>query len=171
MSENISEKVFRLHILANSDEDNDQQLKLKVRDDILSSFNYLYIDCKSFNDAIADTKVNLEYIKECALKTIKLNGYNYSVKVQVDKEYFNTREYDVFTLPAGYYNTLKVIIGEGKGHNWWCVMYPSVCLSGCVDDFDNELTEEEKNFITNTGYDIRFKTIEIYEKIKSSLKI
>lgn len=171
MSEDISDKVFRLHILANSDTDYDQNLKLMVRDEILKYSNEIYSSCKSLNDAISCTKDNINKYKRIAEQVIKDNGYDYKVNLDVKKEYFNTRVYENFTLPAGYYNSLRIIIGEGKGHNWWCVMYPNVCLSGCVDEFDNELTAEEKNFIMNSKYSIRFKTVEIYEKIKARVKI
>lgn len=170
MSEDISNKVFRLHILANSDEQFDQDLKLLVRDEILSNSNDIFKNCDSVSDAISVSNDNIQYLNNIANKVIRDNGYNYNSRVFVSKEYFNTRVYDDFTLPAGYYDCLKIIIGEGKGHNWWCVMYPSVCISGCTDDFGKELTDEELSFIKNDRYIVKFKFVEIYEKIKLDIK-
>ena len=167
MSEDISEKVFRLHILANSDEDYDQNLKLKVRDEILKLSEDIYKNCSSVDDAIEIANSNLNRFKDTAKSVIKANGYSYDVKVFTAKEYFNTRHYNGFTLPAGIYNSLKIEIGEAKGHNWWCVMFPSVCISGCVSDFEDTLSNDEIEMIKSDKYIIRFKTVEIIEKIKN----
>lgn len=169
MSEDISTKVFRLHILANSNEDYDQKLKLKVRDRVLSVSESLFSDCKSVEEAIKVSQNNIELFRNTAQKVIAFYGYTYDTNVYVTKEYFNTREYDNFTLPAGMYDSLKIEIGQGKGHNWWCVMFPSVCLSGCTDDFNETLTQEEKEMIESGKYVVRFKAVEIYERIKSKL--
>lgn len=169
MSESISDKVFRLHILANSDEAYDQELKLKVRDKILLLSKELYDGCESVEQAVNVSNNNLALIKETAQKVISFYGYDYEARVYVTKEYFNTRKYDNFSLPAGVYDSLKIEIGEGKGKNWWCVMFPSVCLSGCTSDFDEVLTEEEKELIESDKYIIKFKAVEIYENIKNKL--
>ncbi len=169
MSESISDKVFRLHILANSDSKEDQELKLKVRDALLELSEGLFEDCNSVDDAIDISNANKNVLQREAEKIIKSYGYDYNVKIEICKQYFNTRDYGDFTLPAGIYNSLRVIIGKGNGHNWWCVMFPSVCLSGCTDDFDGVLTQEEKNLIINKKYIIKFKSVELYEKIKSKI--
>ncbi len=166
MSEDISTKVFRLHILANSNEEYDQSLKLKVRDEILKLSEDIFSECENVEEAIEASQNNIESIRNTALKVINDNGYNYSVKVYTTKEYFNTRDYDDFTLPAGIYNSLKIEIGEAKGKNWWCVMFPQVCVSGCTDDFNGVLTDEEKEMINSGGYIVRFKIVEIYERLK-----
>ena len=167
MSENISDKVFRLHILANSDSAADQSLKLKVRDKILDYSKTLYSGCQSVDEAIAVTKESLGEIKEIAQKTVAFNGYEYGVSAFTARDYFSVREYDSFTLPAGNYSCLKIIIGQGKGKNWWCVMFPAVCLSGCTEDFDKSLTEEEKAMLEDRRYIVKFKIAEIYEYIKN----
>ena len=100
---------------------------------------------------------------------IRQNGYDYKAKVKLTKEYYNTRKYDNFILPAGMYDSLKITIGNAEGHNWWCVMFPTVCLSGCTSDFDKYLTDEEKDLIFNDKYVVKFKIIEIYEKLKYKL--
>lgn len=170
-SENISQEVFRLHILANSDSDEDQSLKLKVRDKILAESENLFINCQNLNDVINVSKNNIDYFEKLANECISENGYNYKTKVYVDKEYFNTREYEKITLPSGEYNALKIEIGEAKGHNWWCVMFPAICLPAVSDDeINNILNEDEIELInSNNKYEIRFKIVEIYEKIKSKL--
>lgn len=167
MSESISQKVFRLHILANSDSDEDQQLKLRVRDKILQESEKMFSSCNSVDEAINISRESIDKLKNISRQVIAYYNYDYDVRVYVTKEYFETREYDNFTLPAGIYDCLKIEIGQGKGHNWWCVMYPSVCISGCTDDFDSTLTEDEKRLIESDNYVIKFKVVEIYEKIKS----
>lgn len=170
-SESISQEVFRLHILANSDSDEDQSLKLKVRDKILTESESLFINCKNLNDVITTSKNNIEYFEKLANECIKENGYNYETKVYVDKEYFNTREYEKITLPSGVYNALKIEIGEAKGHNWWCVMFPAICLPAVSDDEINSILNKDEIELINSNnkYEIRFKIVEIYEKIKSKL--
>ena len=171
-SESISQEVFRLHILANSDNDEDQSLKLKVRDKILTESESLFINCKNLNDVITTSKNNIDYFEKLANECIKENGYNYETKVYVDKEYFNTREYEKITLPSGVYNALKIEIGEAKGHNWWCVMFPAICLPAVSDDEINSILNEDEIELINSNnkYEIRFKLVEIYEKIKSKLQ-
>ncbi len=167
LSEDISAKVFRLHILANSDTDEDQALKLKVRDKVLVTTESLYKSCKNVDDALKVTNENIDKIKQAVETVISEYGYKYKAKVYTAKEYFNTRKYANFSLPAGMYDSLKIEIGEAKGHNWWCVMFPTVCVSGCTDDLEQSLTPEEIELIENDKYVIRFKAVEIYEKIKS----
>lgn len=168
-SESISQKVFRLHILANSDSPYDQNLKLLVKDEILKLSTELFTDAKSVNDARHIAEDNIKAFENTAQQVVEANGYSYNISVTTDKEYFNTREYDGFIMPAGEYNTLKIIIGNGEGHNWWCVMYPSVCISGCTDDFDEIMNDEEKEMLTSSKFIPKFKIIEIYERIKNKI--
>ena len=170
-SENISDQVFRLHILANSDSAEDQQLKLKVRDEILKKGETVFASSNSLEETIELCKNNIALFQQTAEQCLKDNGSNYDVKVYVDKEYFNTREYDEITLPSGIYNALKIEIGQGKGHNWWCVMFPAICLSSVTDDELNKyLSEDEQKLVnSNSKYEVRFKIVEIYEKVKSKI--
>lgn len=170
LSNDISQKVLRLHILANSDSKDDQDLKLTVKDNILKDTAYIFNDCNTLEASIEKAQANIELFRNSAENTLKKHNSNYSVKVYVDKEFFDIREYNDFTLPSGYYNTIKIVIGEGKGHNWWCVMYPSVCLSACTDDFDKVLTKEEKKMITSKKYIPKFKMLEIVNKLKNKIK-
>ena len=169
MSEDISGKVFRLHIIANSDSVSDQQLKLRIKDEILKYSENLYKNCDSVKEAVSISDEHLKDLKNKARQVIAFYGYDYDVKVYTSKEFFPIREYDTFTLPSGVYNSLKIIIGEGKGKNWWCVMYPAVCISGCTEDFSETLSEEETKIITGRKYIVRFKAVEVYEKIKNRI--
>lgn len=170
-SENISDQVFRLHILANSDSAEDQQLKLKVRDEILKKGEKVFASSNSLEETIELCKNNIALFQQTAEQCLKDNGSNYDVKVYVDKEYFNTREYDEITLPSGIYNALKIEIGQGKGHNWWCVMFPAICLSSVTDDELNKYLSEDEQKLVNSDskYEVRFKIVEIYEKVKSKI--
>ncbi len=170
-SDNISNDVFRLHILANSDTDEDQNLKLKVRDEVLKSGEKLFLNCNSLEEIISVSNNNVGYFKEVAENCVKENGYNYNVNVYVDKEYFNTRKYDKITLPSGIYNALKIEIGEARGHNWWCVMFPAICLSAVSDEEIYEILDEDEIKLINSNekYEIRFKIVEIYAKIKDKI--
>ena len=170
-SERISEDVLRLHILANSDAEYDQHLKLKVRDAVLEKGQEIFLNCSSLDEIISTCKENIDLFSNTAEQCIADNGYDYGVNVYVDKEWFNTREYEEITLPSGIYNALKIEIGEADGHNWWCVMFPAICLSAVSDSEINEILDEDEVDLINSNqkYEIRFKIVEIYEKIKSML--
>lgn len=166
-SEDISNKVLRLHILANSDSTEDQNLKLGLKNYFLENTSDLFSG-KTLEENIEIAKKNTLAFEELCNKFITDSGYDFETKVIVDKEYFDTRVYDDFTLPAGVYNSIKIVIGEGSGHNWWCIVFPSVCLYSCSESMSDYLTEEEMELISD-GYTPKFKIIEIYEKIKSRL--
>lgn len=168
-SNDISNKVLRMHVLANSNSINDQRLKIAVKNNILNSTRELFTDCDNLEESIEIAQSNTELIKASAQEVIKKYNKNYDVKVYVDNEFFDVREYKDFTLPSGNYNTVKIVIGEGKGKNWWCVMYPAVCISACSDDFDKALTKEEKKLITSKKYIPKFKILEIINKIKNKI--
>lgn len=168
--QDLRENVFRLHIIANSDSDADQELKLKVRDAVLLISQEMYKDTNTTNQAINITNSNTDLILKTAKKVIKENGYNYEVKLNIGKAYFTNREYENFTLPAGEYNALNIIIGEGKGKNWWCVMFPAMCI-GAATDFGDAVSNESEKIATNPqNYTFKFKTVEIYENLKKYFK-
>lgn len=166
-SENISDKILRLHIIANSDSTEDQDLKLKVKNDFLENTADLFVG-QTLDENIEIAKENIDYIERICNTCIEQNGYDYEAEVIVDREYFDTRVYDDFTLPAGVYNSIRITIGQGNGHNWWCIVFPSVCLSACSKSMDDYLTDEEMELVGD-GYTPKFKVIEIYEKIKAKL--
>ncbi|MCR5652574.1 MAG: stage II sporulation protein R [Ruminococcus sp.] len=165
----ISQEVFRLHILANSDSKADQNLKLRVRDTVLRYTGSLYKNSKNRIEAEKLTSENLQKIANVAAAEIKERGYNYSVKAEIKKMYFDTRYYGKVTMPSGIYNALRITIGKGGGHNWWCVMYPSLCV-GAATDYDalrKETTDSQYKIMTEDGYQFRFKIVEYFVKISS----
>ena len=172
-SENIRKNVLRLHIKANSDADYDQRLKLKIRDEILKETGYVFEGASDLEDAVIGCENAEESIKKTAEKVIAENGYNYSVKVEIGRSFFPVRTYENVTLPAGDYTALKITIGEGKGHNWWCVMFPPLCLPAAEGDktLSDVLSEDEENLTkSDPKYEFRFKIAEIFEKICSREK-
>lgn len=166
----ISDEVFRLHILANSDEDYDQQLKLKVRDKVLIYTESLFESAQSKEEAENLISNNLQDICNTALKEVTDNGYDYSVTAQITKMYFTTRTYESYTLPSGMYDALRITIGSGEGRNWWCVMYPSICISSekSQDEAAKEtFNDNQYDIVKNEKYEYKFKIVEIFEKICS----
>ena len=168
--ENISKKVLRLHILANSNSSIDQNLKLKVRDRILKQSDSFFNNVKSKEEAKEIISSHLPEIKKAAEDEIKLQGFNYPVEVRLEKTYFNTRKYDNITLPAGQYEALRVLIGEGNGKNWWCVIFPSICLGSAkgTNSMEEILNEKETDIVEESqNYEFKFKIVEVLESIKN----
>lgn len=171
---NIRSKMLRMHVIANSDSEEDQALKLKVRDAVLSEGKEIFDGSVTAEDAKAKILPETERLRKAALKVIENEGFEYDVKITVENEYFNTRTYDSsVTLPAGDYTAVKVIIGEGKGHNWWCVMFPPMCLPAASKECElSDVLGESETEIVEGGnrYRFKFKIVEIYEKISEKLK-
>ena len=167
----IENGVLRLHILANSDSAKDQELKLAVRDSILENSENIFESASNKEDALKNAKENLPKIINTARKTIKENGYDYSVSGEVEKCYFNTRVYDNFTLPAGYYDAVRIKIGSAKGKNWWCVLFPEVCISASANLKDTLSDGSVEKIENPQNYKVKFKVVEIItaarEKINS----
>ena len=171
--EDIQKDVFRLHILANSDTHQDQTLKLKVRDGILDYTAELFKNCQSREQAIETAEKNLDSIKAKCQALIIENGFDYGVEVYTTKMDFNTRVYKNFTLPAGKYEALRIVIGSGQGHNWWCMIYPALCIP-CAqkEQPESSLDSSEMDVISNSEqYEIKFRLVEIFENICSLFEI
>ena len=152
VSREISDAVIRFHVLANSDEEFDQQLKLKVRDEILL---YISDDMKNFtNRDEAELYLNShkDEISAVAEKVIKSEGFDYSVRTELSDERYPVRYYGNAVFPEGNYKSLRVMIGRGEGHNWWCVMYPPLCLNG--ESLEYADTDLLKEVLTEDGYDV-----------------
>lgn len=166
---NISREVFRLHILAASDSKADQSLKLKVRDRVLEYTKSLYRNAESLKDAEELSAKQLQAIADAAKTEVVRNGYDYPVKAEIKRMFFDTRYYGDITMPAGFYNALRITIGSGSGHNWWCVMYPSVCVGASLDynALKEKTTDEEYRLMTAGEYKFKFKIAEYFEKICS----
>lgn len=162
----VYEDTVRLHILANSDSDEDQALKLAVRDAVLTEFSDLLSEGKDADEAKGKLNDILPEIESFCREKIKELGYSYSVRVTLSEEWYDTREYESFTLPKGVYTSLRIIIGEGEGKNWWCVMFPPLCLDlACenapADDAVGGYSNEEVQLISKKGYNVKFKLLEM----------
>ncbi len=127
------DNFFRLHIRANSDLEADQELKLKVRDAVLEVTSVLTEGATSKAEAMDAVKDGISLIEDAATEVLRENGSHQAISVEVKREYFEYREYGNFYLPAGYYDSLIIELGSGQGHNWWCVVFPAVCISGSAD--------------------------------------
>lgn len=174
VSTDIANSVFRLHVIANSDSKEDQDLKYKVRDNLLNYMNSLCENCKSKQEAISIVETNKDTFEQIAIDTIKEQGYSYPVKINIGNFEFPTKNYGDISLPAGYYDALRIEIGEAKGQNWWCVMFPPLCFvditSGVVPDeskelMESSLSEEEFALVsdkTNDEIQFKFKLLEFF---------
>lgn len=168
--EQISNEVFRLHILANSDSEEDQSLKLRVRDSLLRYTDRLFSEAENSDEAEGIARDNLESLRAVAQREVYANGYDYKIKAEVVNMYFNTRYYERYTMPAGMYDALRITIGSGEGHNWWCVMYPSICISSAIETdkrVEDTFSQNQQEIVKGNEYQYKFKVVEIFEKIVS----
>ena len=176
VSTNIQNSVFRLHVIANSDSEEDQNLKYIVRDKVLEYINSISSNLNSKEDVIKLANKNIDKIQKIAEKTIHENGYDYSVKLNIGNFAFPTKTYGDISFPAGFYDALKIEIGEAKGQNWWCVMFPPLCFvdvtSGIVPEESKEvikenLSEEEYQLLSENSNDVnfKFKIVEMFKNI------
>ena len=168
--EEIYDNMIRLHVLANSDSEEDQALKLKVRDAVLKEAEN--IKAESPEEAYIKTEGSLMTLRKAAEEKIKEEGYDYCVEVVLGEERYPEREYDGFTLPEGTYTSLRVLIGEAKGQNWWCVLYPPLCTSAASEREEVFIaagfTEGQYETITESGnknYKVKFKIVEILKEL------
>ena len=168
----IYEDTVRLHILANSDSKEDQELKLKLRDDILTRFSEELSSLENADEAKEKLTSVLPEIEAFSEEKIIEYGYSYSVKATLTEEWYDTREYEDFTLPKGYYTSLRIIIGNGDGQNWWCVMFPPLCLDMATEDAPRDdgikkYSDSEFKLISGNGYQAKFKILEVVSGIFS----
>ena len=171
----LADKVVRLHVLANSDSEEDQALKLRVRDRVLERATELLEQSADRQEAEALLRGNLLELENLAAEEIAAAGYDYPVTAELTDTTFPTREYDGFTLPAGEYLALRIVIGEGAGQNWWCVVFPPLCTTASADvpasALAAGLTQEDVNLITEEpGYVLKFKTVELWERLLAALE-
>ncbi|HHZ06921.1 MAG TPA: stage II sporulation protein R [Clostridiales bacterium] len=166
--EDMSDRLLRLHILANSDSQEDQGLKLDVRDKILQECSSLFENTNSKKQAEQLTQDNIDHILSVAQGYVYERGYDYKVQGGLVNMPFNTRTYDSLTIPSGTYDALRITIGEGEGKNWWCVMFPPMCFSAgeCSDEVDTALNDEQVDMVENGDkYEYKFKTVEIFNDV------
>ena len=169
----IYDTVVRLHVLANSDSEADQALKLKVRDGVLEAAAPLVEGCTTQAEAVETLTTHLTELEAAASAVIAAEGYDYPVTVLLGEEDYPTRTYESCAFPAGTYVSLRVLIGSGEGQNWWCCLFPPLCLSAATAKQDNEdafiqvgLTKDQYGIITETEktkYKVRFKLLEVLE--------
>ncbi len=168
-SEEIRSDVLRLHVIANSDTSVDQNLKLRLRDYILQEGKDIFNGSVNVENAVKKIEPVLPELEKSAKAFVNQAGFDYDVKISLSNEYFTTRTYETVTLPAGKYLALRVVIGSGEGHNWWCVMFPPMCVPAAdkKDDIENVFSEKEIKLVEITPkYEPRFKVVEIYEQLK-----
>lgn len=161
-AQDIRQNTIRLHIIANSNSSCDQQIKLEVRDEILSREDLVFTGADSFTCAMEDTKAALGKIESDINSFLKTKGAEYTAVCSVENFYFDTTQYTDFALPQGEYTALTVRLGKAEGKNWWCVVYPALCSSCCGE----MALENSSDFIKTDKITARFKVVEIFEDIK-----
>lgn len=179
VTKDISDSIFRLHVIANSNTENDQNLKYKVRDSVLEYMNSITNSSASKEEIIKIISSHLDDFKKIAQNTVYENGYNYEVTAQIGNFEFPTKTYGDISFPPGFYDALRIKIGKAEGQNWWCVMFPPLCFidvsSGVLPDdskeiLESELTEDEFGLISeNSGETkVKFKIVEVLQNLKFS---
>ena len=178
INEDLSNNVFRLHVIANSDSREDQDLKYKARDKLIEYMKSLTTNINTKEEVIEIANNHISDFESIAKEVITENGFDYDVKVEIGNFSFPTKQYGDISFPAGFYDALKVEIGNAKGQNWWCVMFPPLCFvdvtSGIVpeeskENLQDNLGEEEYDIISNTEdseiVNFKFKIVEFFENL------
>lgn len=167
--DDLRENVLRLHIIANSDSPEDQELKLKIRDEILINTEAAFKNAERLEVAECEAKKRLSEFSAIANRVIKENGFDYKAEVSLGDSFFETREYETFTLPAGNYRSLIIKLGKAEGKNWWCVVFPSVCVPAASGSDLRDSVKDKSATVAEQSdrYIVKFKAVEIYEKIRS----
>lgn len=174
--DHLRESVVRIHILANSDSEEDQALKLEVRDEILSYTDQWLSECKSVSEARDILEGRMDEIQQIAAEKIRNCGYDYPAESELVNMRFDDRVYGNITMPEGNYDAVRVTIGEAAGHNWWCVMYPPLCIPAAGDeldiaDYSGYFTEGEIDIMKNCSrYKVRLKCAELIDMFSGSEK-
>ena len=161
--QDISSSLVRLHVIAASDEAAEQELKMRVRDSVLEYLTPVLDSAESPAQAKSIINAELPNIRAAAEKCAE----GRAVRVTLGSEYYPTREYESFSLPAGQYSSLRVIIGQGQGHNWWCVVFPPLCVSAAAQNRAlDAMSEPERALITEAdGYELRFRIVELWGEL------
>jgi stage II sporulation protein R len=164
----IYEDTLRLHILANSDSEDDQRLKYEIRDKLLVKYgDLLKCETSSQNAKVRAAKLKNDIEKDIE-EWILESGGDYGCEIDIGTEWYDTREYEDFTLPKGYYTSLRIMLGDADGQNWWCVMYPPLCLDIATEDIRDDASlgysKEEYALITKDGYNVKFKLLEVFSE-------
>ena len=161
--------TLRLHILAASDDTADQEAKLCVRDALLAEYGEAFRACTDKRSAEAYVEAHREDIQKTAEAALAARGYDHAVSISLDREWFDTRVYDDITLPAGSYTSLRVVLGEGRGQNFWCILYPALCVAPAlgeeVDPLAEAYDESAYLLVTRDGYAVKFRALEIFSSL------
>ena len=169
----MKENMIRLHVVANSDEDADQAVKLKVRDEINGFLQEGMKNIENAQQARSYLLSKLPELEQLANAVLSAEHFSEQAQVTLTQEAFNTRFYDTFTLPSGVYHSLRIVIGEGEGHNWWCVVFPSLCIPAASEEFEDTAVSaglSESLAATLSGqdeYEIRFFLLECLGRIEN----
>lgn len=173
----LSQQFVRLHVIANSDSQDDQTMKLAVRDAILSYAEQILPSGLSMEETQAALAAQLDTLESIGEQAVRAYGADYSVAVSLTDAHFPTKVYEDFSLPAGTYRALRVVIGDGAGENWWCVVFPPLCLGAVSEDAATEamaygVDEESARLITgeNEGYILKFKCLEWWDNLTEEFK-
>ena len=172
----LAGQVIRLHVLANSDSQADQELKLAVRDRVLERAEDLYPEDATLEQAREILEDNLDDLAAAGQQVVDEAGKDYPVTAQLEECWFPTKEYETFALPAGEYTALRVVIGAGEGQNWWCVAFPPLCLGAATESVEEAaaaglFTEDQAGLMTreNEGYVLKFKSLELLGELRGLL--
>lgn len=171
----LNEQIIRLHVVADTDEAVDQELKLQVRDEILRLVDTIKEGATSKEEALTRLKEQLPALEEAANRVLSREGKACDAVVTLKQEAFPTRVYDTFTLPAGIYDSLRVTIGSGQGKNWWCVVFPDLCIPAASAEVEDTAVEAgfsdtlSKTLTQQEGYEIRFWLLDCMGKIQNFL--
>lgn len=174
-AENLYDSVIRIHVLANSDSPEDQETKLFVRDRLLA-YAQKHLTAKSLREAKEEVTAKIPEMEREAETCLREQGVEMPVSITLTEEYYPTRVYDTLSLPAGRYLSLRVLIGKAEGQNWWCILFPPLCLSSSAkaEDALAEVGMEEENVKTvvqdGTRYELRFRILELLEETKEKIR-
>lgn len=172
----LSRKMIRLHVIANSDTREDQALKLQVRDEILARAEAILSASSDMTEAQNTLAASLDEMEQTAEAVVSSAGYDYPVSARLEEAEFPLKTYDGFALPSGQYLALRVVIGEGTGENWWCVVFPPLCTAAAVEWEETAaaggMEEEDLSLITgeSEGYVLKFRSLELWERFRQWLK-
>ncbi len=162
----VREDTLRLHIVADSDSEADQSVKLAVRDAVVKLCADGFSEAEGFCEALARAEAALPEIERAANEVLKREGFGYSAHAEIRRMYFDARSYGEVTLPSGVYTALRVTLGSGEGKNWWCVLYPSLCIASSSEDALEEYSENERTVVLGgERYAVRFKLEEWFREL------
>lgn len=172
--EDLSRKMIRLHVIAHSDSAEDQALKLQVRDAVLDYATAVLQRSEDMDAAQVELEANLPRIENIARAAVSAEGYDYGVTASLGQAEFPLKEYEGFSLPAGEYTALRLVIGDGEGQNWWCVVFPPLCTAAACDISETAIaagmSEKDVAFITESeGYVLKFRAVELWQQLRQRL--